>query len=230
MSAPDLNVRRHEEKYLLSQPQAAALRALLDAVLRRDKFSTAGAYYIRSLYFDTPDDRDFTEKLLGVAERTKLRLRIYDTAAKTAKLEIKAKSGSTSHKRSATLMRADARALIAGDDAPLLHSASDTARAAWTLYRGEARRSAVLVDYERTAWVAPVGDGRITLDEQIRAAKQDTLFEAGVPMAGLHSGGAVVLEIKYNHPLPPYLRNLLSSVPGQPMSISKYATARSILY
>lgn len=225
----DLAVQRYEEKYLLSQPQAAALRHLLDAVLRRDAYSAAGPYYIRSLYFDTPTDRDYTEKLLGVAERTKLRLRIYSTDAKAAKLEIKAKNGTTSHKQSAALTRGDALRLISGDDT-VLQGGSRAALAAWALYRGEARRPAVLVDYERTAWVAPVGAGRITLDEQIRAAKSSELFSPAVPMAGIHGGGAVVLEIKYNTPLPPYLRNLLSSVPGQFMSISKYATARGMLY
>ena len=39
-----------------------------------------------------------------------------------------------------------------------------------------------------------------------------------------------ILEVKYDRPLPPWLGRMLSSIPGAPMSISKYAMARARLY
>ena len=65
--AAELQVRRYEEKYLLSPAHAAALQQLLDGVLPRDRYSAGGAYYIRSLYFDTPSSADFHDKLLGLS-------------------------------------------------------------------------------------------------------------------------------------------------------------------
>lgn len=227
---PDLTIHRHEEKYLLGPAQAALLRGALDGLLRRDEHAAAGPYLIRSLYFDTPDDRDYTDKLLGVAERQKLRLRLYSTEAPTAKLEIKAKAGSYSHKLTATVDRAQAQALAAGEIPPQLLRGTPAARRAALLLRTEHRRPAALVDYQRTAWLLPVERVRITLDEQVRAAKSAALFDAGVPMVGLHSGGTVILEIKYDRYLPGYLRGVLSAAGGQRMSISKYAAARAVLW
>lgn len=224
----ELHVQRFEEKYLLTLQQAISMRALLDSVLERDLHSQNGAYYIRSLYFDTPDDRDYLEKALGVSERIKLRLRIYDLQAEKAKLEIKAKRDKTSNKRSAVLPRAVAGQLAHGDAECLLQQ-STAAREAYTLYKRESRRPAALIDYERTAWTFPVGRTRITLDEHIRAAKSAELFARDVPMVGVLDG-RVVLEIKYDQPLPPWLGRVLSSVPSIKMSVSKYAMAREMLY
>ena len=204
--AAELQVRRYEEKYILSPVHAAALRELLDGVLPRDRYSAGGAYYIRSLYFDTPSSADFHDKLLGVSERKKLRLRLYDLQAPTVKLEIKAKRAKNSHKQSAVLPRA-----------------------AWALLQGEHRAPAALIDYERTAWVFPVGRARITLDTHVRAAKSADLFAADVPMAGVLDP-MTILEVKYDQPLPPWVKRMLASVPATALSVSKYALARAALY
>ena len=224
----ELQVRRYEEKYLLSPAQAEVLRGLLDSVLPRDRYSANGAYFIRSLYFDTPEDADYKDKLLGVSERKKLRLRLYDVQAQQVKLEIKAKRAKNSHKQSAVLDRSVALALVNGDPTPLL-AEGPAARAAYALYQGEHRAPAALIDYERTAWVFPVGRARITLDEHLRAAKSDDLFGENVPMVGL-LGGQTILEVKYDQPLPGWIKRVLSTVPGTLLSISKYALARGALY
>lgn len=229
-NTPALAVDRHEEKFLLNPGEAALARALLDGVLHRDRHSEAGAYYIRSLYFDTPFDNDYADKVLGVSDRRKVRLRIYDHAAPTARLELKEKQGIYSHKTGVTLTRAETEALIAGERDFLLARSDAAARRAGNLLVQEARRPVVLVDYERTAWTMPVERVRITLDEHVRAARSSALFDGAVPMVGVHSGSAVILEVKYDHYLPGHIRRLLSAVQGQNMSISKYAAAREFLY
>ena len=225
-----LAVDRHEEKFLLSPGEAAYTQKLLDGLLRRDKYSAAGAYSIRSLYFDTPGDGDYLDKVLGVSDRCKVRLRIYDTQTPRVRLEIKQKSGVYSHKTGVWLTREEALALIGGDASPLLRQDTAAARRAWTEFARVPRRPSALIDYERTAWTMPVERVRITLDRHVRAAKSDALFDPGVPMLGVHSGGAVILEVKYDRYLPGYVRQALSTVGGQGMSISKYAAAREMLY
>ena len=229
-TTPALAVDRHEEKFLLNPGEAALARALLDGALHRDRYSAGGAYYIRSLYFDTPFDNDYADKVLGISDRRKVRLRIYGTNADKARLELKEKQGLYSHKTGVTLSREEALALVAGEREFLRRSPDAAARRAGNLLVQEARRPVVLVDYERTAWTMPVERVRITLDEHVRAARSDALFDAAVPMVGVHSGGAVILEVKYDHYLPGHIRRLLCAVRGQGMSISKYAAAREFLY
>lgn len=230
MGGAALAVDRHEEKFLLSPGEAVYTQKLLDALLRRDNYSAAGAYYIRSLYFDTPGDDDYVDKVLGVSDRRKVRLRIYDTDAPRVRLELKEKSGSYSHKTGLWLTREEAEALIGGDASPLLAQNTAAARRAWTEFARTPRRPAALIDYERTAWTMPVERVRITLDNRVRAAKSSALFDPHVPMLGVHSGEAVILEVKYDRYLPGYVRQALSTVGGQGMSISKYAAAREMLY
>ena len=74
-----------------------------------------------------------------------------------------------------------------------------------------------------------MGRTRITLDRHVRAAKSTSLFAADVPMVEVLAP-KTVLEIKYDQPLPGWLGRMLSSVPGTPLSVSKYALARAALY
>lgn len=225
----DLRVQRHEEKYLLDPLQAACLRRLLDAALRRDTHCAAGPYFIRSLYFDTANDRDWQEKILGVSERQKVRLRLYGLADERVKLERKTKRGSLCGKQSAALTRAEAARLTAGEVDFLLDQPGDAARQIGALFLREQRRPAALVDYRRTAWVLPVEHVRLTLDENVRAARCADLFAAAPPMVGVHGAGCVILEVKYDHFLPGYVRRMLAAVDSVPVSVSKYAAARALL-
>ena len=128
------------------------------------------------------------------------------------------------------IQRPEAEALIAGDDTPLCRQDTPAARRLWAAFRREWRRPAVLIDYERTAWALDFERVRLTIDEHVRAAKSSALFDPAVPMLGLHSGAMTILEVKYDRFLPGHLRAALSSFCAQPMSISKYAIAREMLY
>ena len=63
----------------------------------------------------------------------------------------------------------------------------------------------------------------------MRAAKSASLFADDVPMVGVLNP-MTILEVKYDQPLPAWLGRMLSSIPGTPLSISKYALARATLY
>lgn len=216
-------VYRHEDKYLLSPGEAAYLRGLLRGVLRPDPH---GDYSIRSLYFDTPGLRDHNEKLLGLRDRKKLRLRTYSGRRQDpVKLEIKNKSESFSHKETLVITAEEAEALIRGEWAILDRYESPTARRFQNFARTEGRGPSMLIDYEREAFLCPAQRVRITFDKHIRAAHSSDFFNPDVPMVGLHSQQVTVLEVKYDHFLPGYLTGLLSSCRLQPTSVSKYSTA-----
>lgn len=113
-------VFREEKKYLISLPEALQACHRLAQVMHEDPHNGISGYPVRSLYFDTLDDRDFHEKAAGVELRRKLRLRSYDPAADFAMLEMKQKQGASQLKRSLRVTREDAQALTRGDYAPLL--------------------------------------------------------------------------------------------------------------
>ncbi len=69
---------------------------------------------VRSLYFDTIDDTDYTEKEDGYEYRKKIRLRIYSPSANNAKLEMKEKLGDNQRKRSLNISKEHALELISG--------------------------------------------------------------------------------------------------------------------
>jgi len=111
-------VFREEKKYLISLPEALQACHRLAQVMHEDPHNGISGYPVRSLYFDTLDDRDFREKAAGVELRRKLRLRCYDPAADFAMLEMKQKQGASQLKRSLRVTREDAQALTRRAHAP----------------------------------------------------------------------------------------------------------------
>ena len=69
---------RHELKFFISEMQYQVLSRQLDRVLWRDPNGDENnEYHIRSLYFDTIFDDAYYDKLDGVQNRNKYRIRIY---------------------------------------------------------------------------------------------------------------------------------------------------------
>ena len=59
---------RIEKKYVVSLGAAAILRQRLAPFMEADPQAVGGAYRIRSLYFDTPEEDAFWEKFDGEAD------------------------------------------------------------------------------------------------------------------------------------------------------------------
>lgn len=107
---------RHEWKHQISYGDFLALGHRLRAVLPHDSHvGRDGSYQIRSLYFDTPEDRALREKLDGVNCREKFRIRIYNGDDAYIRLEKKSRRDSLGNKASACLTRGEAQAIVDGD-------------------------------------------------------------------------------------------------------------------
>ena len=152
---PLLDVLRTEQKYRLTEKEAARLSGVMSGVLHLDEYSKKGAYRVRSLYFDTPNDRDFYEKLDGYECRRKIRLRIYDPNAESAKLELKEKQGSLQRKRSLILPRKAAAQICKGDYRPLVENGSEFAMELYGRMEQYHYRPKCLVEYSRKAFAVP---------------------------------------------------------------------------
>ena len=98
-------VMRSERKFLLSLEEFYRLDGYFSGFLTPDKHNGQTGYKIRSLYFDSLDDRDFYEKEDGLEIRRKIRIRAYNPGDQWAYLEMKQKQGANQLKRSLKYQR-----------------------------------------------------------------------------------------------------------------------------
>lgn len=107
-------VLREEKKRLLSVKERSDIENRLGAVMMADDHNGDEGYIVRSLYFDTPDEKDYNEKLDGTELRRKVRLRIYSPLDEVGYLEIKQKEGAYQKKRSLPLNKKAIMELLDG--------------------------------------------------------------------------------------------------------------------
>lgn len=220
---------RHELKYYITEADYALLKRRLMLTMEQDPFAkkNGGEYFIRSLYFDDRDDSSFREKLDGIDERDKFRIRIYNMRSDAIKLECKHKSNGYIKKESLRLTKAEYDELIAGRYVFLLKRSEPFARRMYVELVSRALRPAVIVDYTREPYVFPLEDVRITFDKDIRTAYRATdMFNAELPTYPVTEGNTMVLEVKFNRYLSTYVRSLLQLDRCQRSAISKYVLCR----
>lgn len=220
---------RQEVKYLLSPVQAVLLQQRLSAVMAADQHSTPdGTYHIRSIYFDTYSDRAYTEKLSGVHAREKFRIRFYNLNSDFIQLERKEKRENLIYKESASIPKELVNQIMNQHYEGLLSCSSPLAANVYAMSQAELLHPVVIVDYNRQAYVYPAGNVRITFDSALRAGRiSQNIWEAGTLSDVLSQ--QVILEVKFNRYLPEHIRQLVSSVPGTKMALSKYTLCRENL-
>lgn len=221
-----LFVSRCEYKYLMNYSDAVRLKSVLSEFLTLDR---GAPYKVRSLYFDSVNNIDFHAKMGGEHIRKKIRLRIYDADAATAKLELKAKAGKYQQKRSLLVSRAEAIKLMGGDYGILLNYEGDTALELYSYLMNGCYRPAVLIEYDREAYMYPEFNTRITFDFHVCSSEVDlSLFSKEIPWNPVIEN-QVILEVKFNEVLVPVIQAVLSQFPLTNVSVSKYTNSRAIL-
>ena len=224
-------VLRQEKKLLITRDEMLKFDSNLSKVLHRDNHDLGTGYPIRSLYFDTPDDNDFNEKLDGVFLRRKIRLRCYGAGQNFAKLEMKQKEGDYQRKRSLTLPRSDAEKLCKGDYSPLLSYDNDFASEIYAFMNMRCYRPKAIVEYSRRAFMASENNIRITFDSDIIATESRfDLFSEDLCQNSVLDPFNVVMEVKYNGFLLSYIKEMLEQVDRRSISVSKYMLSRSFSY
>lgn len=218
---------RHEVKHYISVADYDTLRARLGAVLKRDVHAGAGGtYLVRSLYFDTGEDRALYEKLDGVRDRDKYRLRYYDYNTGFIQLEKKSKHSDLCVKKSERVTREEVIRILDGnlgwmkeDERPLL-------KELYGKMEKEHLMPKTIVDYTRDPFVFPAGNVRVTLDHHIRAGMnwQDFLKPDAVTIPIPED--PVILEVKWDHFLPDVVKAAVQTPNRQASAFSKYAACR----
>ena len=218
---------RHEYKFLISPNAARLLKLRLPHIMGRDPHAgPTGQYTIRSLYFDDPNFTAFRDKVDGVDNRTKYRIRCYNGDTSRCRLERKEKKGHLTRKAGQSIQAQDALALQ-NRTFPHGEGLCEELR---LLCASQGLRPMVLVDYDRTPFVCAAGNTRITLDENLRTRPYCAdLFDTCQSMMPVMEDNQVILEVKFDDYLPGYLREALADIPKIPMAISKFAMCLNLI-
>jgi len=204
-------VFRQEKKFLIALSQFYKYSDNLSKILQLDKYSDGDGYMIRSLYFDTLDDKDYHEKEEGVEVRRKIRLRIYEPNSAFALLEMKQKQGEQQKKRSLRLKQKDAKELIKGNYSVLLKYEEPFAIECYALMNMLCYRPKAVVTYRRKAFVAKTNDIRITFDHHIIGTESNfDIFSDSLSEYSLLDPYLGVLEVKFNGFLLGYIKDIIN--------------------
>ncbi len=219
---------RHELKYFITPAELRVLRGVLTPVMQLDPNGNENnEYHIRSLYFDTINDDALEEKIAGVGNRKKYRIRIYNFSDRIIKLECKSKYGDLISKQSVTIPRELADQLIAGDPEGLQRMRHPLLHDVYREMKTRLLRPAVIVDYVREAYIHPAEEVRVTFDKQLRTGLfSSDMFNKEIPTYPVFDDPVEILEVKYDEFLPSYIQSILSGITAQRSAISKYTWCR----
>lgn len=221
---------RHELKFFINPVEYEVLRRVLDHTLLRDPNGDENnEYHIRSLYFDTWFNDALIDKLDGVKDRDKYRIRIYNFSDRVIRMECKTKVGSLISKRSLGIPKLLAEQLIAGDPTGLERTRSGLLRDVYREMAVGGLHPVVIVDYVREAYIHQAEEVRITFDKHLHTGMgSNDLFNPEVPTIPAFNHDEMILEVKFNRFLPPYIRDLLCTHvhSAQNSAISKYVWCR----
>ena len=217
---------RHEWKHEINVSDMIALRQRLWAVAKPDPHAVDGKYLIRSLYFDTMTDKALREKIDGVNEREKFRIRYYNGDTSLIHLEKKSKKNGLGSKDMAVLTKEEAQAILDGNLDWMPASGRPLVQELYSKMKSQGLRPKTIVDYTREPFVYPPGNVRVTLDYDIRTGLGCTNF-LDPHCVTIPAGEApIILEVKWDGFLPDVIRNTVQLSGRRVSAFSKYAQCR----
>ena len=217
---------RHEWKIEISPADLLILRQRLRAIAKPDPHAKNGRYFIRSLYFDAPDDRALREKIDGVNQREKFRIRYYNGDLSVIHLEKKSKRNGLGHKRSADLTPQEAQKIINGDLEWMAQHPHELVRELYSKMRTQGLRPKTIVDYTREPFVYAPGNVRVTFDYDIRTGLSGTDFLDPTCITIPAGDAPILMEVKWDTFLPDIIRDVIRLPGRRSTAFSKYAQCR----
>lgn len=245
-----MNGYRRELKYVVDDRVLADVRNRVSTIMSIDPHQKGDFYNIRSIYLDNDSLECLRQNEAGVSTREKYRIRAYDCMDSKISAEIKIRHRDTISKMSVDISKDTLNAIIDNDvytacdllmqekqniltKADSLTNQSDIdeyglkARAVEKYIMklaGKHYTPAVIVDYERCAYVYDPCNVRITFDRNVTASRQyDRFFDSSLQGRPAIEEGKHVLEIKYDEFLPDEIAYALKGCGLVRGSCSKYA-------
>lgn len=231
-------IERYEYKYLIPEAMVPAVRATATATSKLDPYSGPdGTYRIRSLYFDSDTYHLYWANEREASDRFKMRIRGYPLAPKAPVfLEIKrrvhdvilkTRGGIPVNQWQDVVRSPNGASLV-----PLPPNVKKAAERFLRLLYTYHLRPMLLVEYEREAYVSLIDNyARLTFDRKIVCQKHERLDldadprrwrSVDHPVQTQTHEPVCVLELKFEHTPPRWMRNLVERLDLMRFSFSKY--------
>lgn len=221
-------VPRNELKYYLDLAYIPMLYSRLSAVMQMDRHTLQnGDYRIRSLYFEDPRFSSYYDKLNGLENRVKYRLRFYNSDLSYIRLEKKQKQNRMCLKDFEVISPDLAHNLLSPNPSDC---GEGLYREMCAKIRYDSFSPFLFVDYRRSAFLHPAGNVRITLDRDVSVSRFLKDLNDDLPPVPVLEEKTAVLEIKFDNYLPPYLSRLFDDIPKISASVSKFCLCARALY
>ena len=217
---------RHEWKHEISLSDLLVIRQRLRAVARADRYALDGSYRIRSLYFDNARDKALREKLDGVRNREKFRIRYYNDDLSMILLEKKSKADNLGSKARERLSLEEARAIARGDWDWMAHCGNPLTEELHRKMVTQGLRPKVIVEYRREPFLYDPGNVRVTLDYQLRTSPRCADFLSPDCVTIPAGRAPIILEVKWDAFLPDIIRDAVQLDGRHTAAFSKYAACR----
>lgn len=221
---------RNEWKYIVSNNDLTLIENKLSLVLKKDEHLKNGKYIIHSLYFDDLYNTAMKENDAGVSKRYKWRIRYYDDDLSYIVLERKEKYNGMCGKRSCRLNKDEFMAIMNNDYMDYFYKSDSKLFKMFCMdLLNRCYRPKIIIDYERTAYVEPISNVRITFDRNITSSKEVNEFlEGSYTRFPLQENSSQVLEVKFDDILPSYVKQAVQLDSLKQTSFSKYYLGRYI--
>lgn len=219
-------IYRHEVKHIINRSDAIAIRNNMTAVASSDRHvQEDGTYLIRSLYFDDLNDTALWEKLDGVNERRKFRIRYYNNDLSFIMLECKMKRDNVGVKLQERLTQEELRKIMDGDLAWMVSSGRPLLVTLYVVMKTKGLRPRCVVEYKRIPFIYGPGNVRVTIDWNVRTGPPAQFMDPdGLTLPV--DGDPMILEVKWDDYLPSVIRRAVALKGRRQGSFSKYAACR----
>ena len=233
MAADRMQQQRFELKYLINEEMALKCRDFVRCYIDFDEYSVGKAnfsYPVHSLYLDSDDLKLYWETINGVKNRYKLRLRYYDTNAKSPVFfEIKRRMNNCIMKQRGGVRQEFVPYLLSGHLPREEHLLSKAPKQMVALQRfcelmnTIHAKPKVHISYMREAYVSSDDKVRVTIDrgvygEENLASSIKTTMKDPV----LSFRNTVILELKFTNRFPNWFRDLVRMAGVMQCGAAKY--------
>ncbi|WHX49902.1 polyphosphate polymerase domain-containing protein [Paenibacillus woosongensis] len=215
---------RHELKFLVNRQQYFLMRQRLVNLMDHDQHTGSnGEYHIRSLYFDDMDNTALHEKLGGIRQRCKYRIRIYNMQDDVIHFEKKIKLNDYIAKVKEPITRGMYHSILNGDFQVLHVPEKPLLMELYQQMNHRLLRPKVIVDYVREPFVFANGNVRITFDKDLRTGLHAVdIFDHQLQSVSAIDDKLIILEVKYDEFIPETIRAAIQLEGLSRQSASKY--------
>ncbi|WP_346885752.1 polyphosphate polymerase domain-containing protein [Clostridium sp. UBA4395] len=219
---------RHEIKHLINISDYLAIKNRLKNIAQLDENAgDKGTYTIKSLYFDNINNKALMEKINGVNNREKFRLRIYNDNHSFIKLEKKSKVNGLCSKISTSISMNQCEDIIKNNIDDIFKYKEPILTELYSKMKYDLLRPKTIVEYTREAYVFKPGNIRITFDSNIKSGLySQNFFNDNLATIGMPARNPIVLEVKFDEFFPEIIRDIIQTKDRESSAFSKYAACR----